>query len=106
MKEIKPAVKNSYMGYFSVSDAKTGILKCSCGNKLEKLDDQTYRCPAGYPIYRFEDGTVVFDKFGNILIQEIPHDPEKDKAFTPAMAKLSETGDYSKREMREKIKNS
>ena len=53
-----------------------GKLRCSCGRELVKMDDTTYRCSAGYPVYRFEDGTFIIDKFGNLLIKtEMPHDP-------------------------------
>jgi len=58
--------------YHSVMDNK-GRLRCSCGKELIKMDETTYRCAGGYPIYRFEDGTMIIDKFGNLMIKTEDH---------------------------------
>ena len=57
--------------YYAVE--QDGVLTCSCGRELVKLDDKTYKCPGGYPIYRFDDGSVYIDKFGNLMIKQIEH---------------------------------
>lgn len=57
--------------YFAVEE--DGVLRCSCGRELIKKDDVTYECPGGFPIYRFDDGTVMIDKFGNLVIKHIEH---------------------------------
>ena len=61
--------------YFSVA-GEDGVLRCSCGRELVQLDERTYACPGGYPIYRFEDGEVVLDKFGNLMFKAKSHEPE------------------------------
>ena len=62
--------------YYSV-EGEDGVLRCSCGAELVKLDDKTYQCPGGYPIYRFDEGEVVLDKFGNLLFKHKSHEPTK-----------------------------
>lgn len=76
MKKIEPSFKNSFKGYFSIV-APDGTLKCSCGRQLIKLDDNTYKCSGGYPIYRFEQGEFFIDKFGNLMFKEKDHNKEK-----------------------------
>jgi hypothetical protein len=63
-------------GYYLEQD-KDGQLRCSCGRSLVKLDNYTFKCSGGWPIYRPEDGTVEVDKFGNIQIRVIPHGQNK-----------------------------
>ena len=75
MKEVKIINKrDGYTNdeYYSVED-KDGVLRCSCGNELIKIDETTYQCSGGYPIYRIDDNTVFIDKFGNLMIKEIEH---------------------------------
>lgn len=50
-----------------------GHMHCSCGRLLVKLEDHTYKCGGGYPIYRPSDGEVQIDKFGNLMIKVKPH---------------------------------
>lgn len=71
-KSSQPMGADSY--YAVVNSA--GVMICSCGRELEKMDDTTYKCPGGYPIYRFEDGDFFIDKFRNLMFKEIDH--EKD----------------------------
>ena len=84
MKEIKPISdfrksREGYDrdGYYLVQDSD-GVMKCSCGRQLEKMDDETYRCSGGYPIYRFSEGSVIVDKFGNLMIKEVDHSNNKN----------------------------
>lgn len=79
MKVIKPEKswntkdqEESADEYFCVDDGD-GVMRCSCGEQLIKLDDNTYQCPGGYPTYRFEDGSVFIDKFGNLMLKHEEH---------------------------------
>jgi len=78
MKEIKPAFKNSFDGYY-MAQSPDGVLRCSCGRKLIKLDEHTWQCSGGYPIYRDEDGAFVLDKFGNLMLKAKDHDAAAKK---------------------------
>lgn len=73
MKKVEPVQKAHRNEYYSVVDDK-GKMTCSCGRELIKLDEHTYKCPGGYPIYRFEDGSVFIDKWGNLMLKAIDHD--------------------------------
>lgn len=64
--------------YWCVSD-DTGKLRCSCGGELIKMDEYTYRCIHGYPIYTIDNATLFIDKFGNIRLKNIPHGDEEEK---------------------------
>jgi len=77
MKKIEPIQEREEDEYFSVVDPD-GVLRCSCGRELEKMDEHTYKCPGGYPIYRFEDGTVFIDKHGNLMLKHIDHGGEQE----------------------------
>ena len=71
MREIKPVAKQDHDGYYLVEE--DGVLKCSCGRELEKMDEDTWRCSGGYPVYRFSEGSIILDKFGNLMLKKIPH---------------------------------
>lgn len=77
MKKIDPDIYREEDEYFAVE--QDGVLKCSCGRELEKMDDHTYRCPGGYPVYRFQDGSVFIDKWGNLMMKKIDHGNHKKK---------------------------
>ena len=81
MKHIEPNNSSSGMEavreidadrYFLVED-EDGQLKCSCGRKLIKLDDETYKCEGGYPIYRVPQGEVVIDTYGRLMLKKKKH---------------------------------
>ena len=55
-------------------DGKIGY--CSCGRPLEKIDEMTYRCSSGFPVYSLREGNVFKDKYGNLYIAALPHDSE------------------------------
>jgi len=83
MKEIK-AVGAGYSSkeddadeYYSVV-GEDGRLTCSCGRELVKMDEETYMCPGGYPVYKFKNGEVVIDKFGNMMFKKKPHREEDE----------------------------
>ena len=78
MKKIEPECIREEDEYWSVVDAN-GIMRCSCGRELIKMDEHTYRCAGGYPIYRFEDGTVFIDKWGNLMLKASDHGGEQDE---------------------------
>lgn len=63
-------------GYFLVQ-REDGQLRCSCGGELIKLDEHSYKCSGGYPIFRPGDGEIIQDKFGNIYLKMKPH-PKKE----------------------------
>ncbi len=77
MKKVKPYIRNEADEYFAVE--QDGVLKCSCGEQLVKLDDLTYKCPGGYPVYRFQDGSVFIDKWGNLMMKKIDHGGQNKK---------------------------
>lgn len=52
-------------------------MRCSCGRELIKMDEETYKCAGGFPIYRIASGGVFIDKFGQLwLDNEQAHKPE------------------------------
>ena len=77
MKKIEPVESRESNSYWSVVDAD-GNMRCSCGSQLIKLDEHTYKCAGGWPIYRFEDGTVFIDKWGNLMLKTTDHGGEQD----------------------------
>ena len=77
MKNIEPATYRNEDAYFVVE--RDGVLTCSCGRALVKMDDQTYKCPGGYPVYRFQDGSVFIDKWGNLMMKKIDHGGQNKK---------------------------
>lgn len=67
---------NGGRGYFLV-ESSNGLLHCSCGRPLKKLDERTYVCPGGYPKYSFDQGDVQLDKFGNLRFRVKDHREDK-----------------------------
>lgn len=61
--------------WFPVS-SPNGTLLCSCGRPLLKIGEGVYKCKAGYPIYRFDEGNIMIDKFGNLMIKGVEHPGE------------------------------
>ena len=84
MEEVKASRSNrssvnvAQGGWFLVVE-KNGTLRCSCGSELIKMDEDTYVCGAGYPVYRISGEEVVIDKFGNLYMRAKPHNQNKDK---------------------------
>ena len=72
--EVEPIQYTRLSGQYYSTLGKDGKLRCSCGRALVKLDKKTYQCPGGFPVYRFEEGDVIKDKFGNLLLKMIPHE--------------------------------
>ncbi len=77
METVKPHVNNAADDYWAVE--QDGVLTCSCGRELEKMDEFTYKCSGGYPVYRFQTGAVFIDKWGNLMIKKIDHGGPKWK---------------------------
>lgn len=82
MSKIKPETSLSDpsiqdRGYFLVQH-ENGKLTCSCGGELIKLDEYSYKCSGGYPIFRPEDGDIIQDKFGNKYLRMKPHKDKKN----------------------------
>jgi len=50
-----------------------GRVTCSCGRELIQVDEHSYKCSGGYPIYRFDEGDIIKDKFGNLLMRAKEH---------------------------------
>ena len=70
--------KNSDGGYHACVH-KDGKPYCSCGRPLERLNETTWRCPAGYPQYNLDEGDWCLDKFGEMMLKDKSHDPEEEK---------------------------
>ena len=77
MKKIEPVQKTEANDYWTVVDPD-GTLRCSCGRELIKMDENTYKCPGGYPIYRFGDGSIFIDKWGNLMLKTSDHGGEQE----------------------------
>ena len=75
MRVINPAASDNVQDldrqWYPVS--VDGKYHCSCGRELIKLDDETYQCAYGYPMYRLGDDEVRKDKFGQIWLKGKPH---------------------------------
>ena len=82
MKRITPAKGNregwSDNEYYAVED-EDGVMRCSCGRELIKMDEETYQCSGGYPIFRFAEGSVIIDKFGNLCIKKLSHKENEEE---------------------------
>lgn len=63
--------EDSGSGYTLIQNSE-GALTCSCGRELIQQDENTYKCSGGYPKYHFDQGDIIKDKFGNILLKEKP----------------------------------
>lgn len=69
---VKPDINKSEdedADQYSLMENEDGVLCCSCGRALIKLDEETYQCPGGYPTYRIADGSIIIDKFGNLMFK-------------------------------------
>lgn len=73
MKELTPTNNNNGEGAYWPVQHEGGRITCSCGRELEQVDETTYRCSAGWPYYRMEDGDIIKDKFGNLLLKGKEH---------------------------------
>jgi hypothetical protein len=51
-----------------------GKLQCSCGRELVKMDEHTYRCSAGFPSYRIDQGDILKGKNGELFLRPKPHE--------------------------------
>lgn len=82
MKTIKPVrkvalgEKGDFYNPFRESDGK---LVCCCGFELIKEAGNTYRCTGGRHRYNFEEGQVMVDKFGNVLLRMPENNNKKEK---------------------------
>ncbi len=72
MVEIKPDPPSIDEDYYCMEE--NGVLKCSCGKELIKIDEETWGCASGSIRYKLEDGDIVTDKFGNIMLRHKEHD--------------------------------
>lgn len=50
-----------------------GKLHCSCSRPLVKITDKIYRCSAGYPQFNMDEGEILVDKFGRMMIKAKSH---------------------------------
>ena len=55
-----------------------GVMRCSCGRRLVMVDEDTYECAYGYPRFRFSNGEIRKDKWGNLMFSDKPHGRPKD----------------------------
>lgn len=75
MKTIQPFSEDltGTQGQYYPVTYKDGRVTCSCGRELMKIDEHTYQCTGGYPIYRFDEGDIIKDKFGNLMMKAKEH---------------------------------
>lgn len=52
---------------------RDGRITCSCGRELVKLDETTYQCAGGWPMYRMDAGDIIKTKDGQLLMRELAH---------------------------------
>jgi len=69
---------------FYMMQTKDGVLQCSCGCSLIKEDEHTLRCPGGNVLYRPQDGDVVKNKWGDIMLKLKSHGKEDSDGSTKA----------------------
>jgi len=72
MKVIRPIEPEVDTGY-TPQVGSDGVMRCSCGRSLVKVDEDTYKCAFGFPRYRFSMGEITLDKFGNLLFAAKDH---------------------------------
>ncbi len=65
-------------GYHLVQHAN-GVMHCSCGRLLIKVDEDTYRCEGGYPEWRLDKNEVFKDKYGNLYLRHKVHNTKRLK---------------------------
>ena len=58
---------------FWVVESRDGNLRCSCGRPLVKITDTVWRCSFGWPVFRLDQGEVMVDKFGRLMMKNKPH---------------------------------
>lgn len=72
MGTLKP-VRNdddiSNRDYIPVEVGRNGSMTCCCGYELIKQDEMTYRCTGGNHVYHLEDGDMIKDKYGNMMLR-------------------------------------
>lgn len=69
MAEIKPHFDKGYNYDKYIGPDSEGKLRCEEGYELIQKDENTFECTGGGHRYRFDDGTIVIDKFGNVLLK-------------------------------------
>jgi hypothetical protein len=79
MKKVEPNLPVDVIDKYYLVEDSSGVLRCSCGRELIKMDEETYRCLGGYPVYRIDDGSVVIDRFGRLMIKKEEEHSENDK---------------------------
>ena len=82
MKTIKPVRKiahNERGDFYNPFRESDGKLVCCCGFELIKEADNTYRCTGGHHRYNFQEGQIVMDKFGNVMLRTPEDDGEQNE---------------------------
>lgn len=77
MSEVPPAF-DGHTARWIEADHGDGILRCVCHYPLRKIDEDTWLCEGGNHQYRFDEGTIAYDKFGNVILRPKSQD-EGDK---------------------------
>ncbi len=81
MKTIKPVRKvasNEKGDFYNPFRESDGKLVCCCGFELTKESDDTYRCTGRHHRYHFQEGQIVMDKFGNVMLR-VPENHNQNK---------------------------
>lgn len=78
-REGRATMDDAYL-YFNPIIGQNGEIYCLCHYQLIKHDDNTYRCTGiSQHTYRFDQGTMMHDKFGRVMLAiPIPKDSEED----------------------------
>lgn len=47
-----------------------GSYSCCCDYEIKKVDENTWKCEGGGHTYRMDEGDMVMDKFGNMMMKK------------------------------------
>lgn len=67
---------NPYTAKNNGSNSPGVKMFCVCGYELIKESENTYKCTGGNHRYIIQDGDIILDKYGNILLK-IPENKPK-----------------------------
>ncbi len=74
MKRLEPEISDVGDEY-KIIEYPGDVMTCICGYELIKEDSKTYRCTGGSHRVNMDDGSLMMDKFGNMMMK-IPESME------------------------------